>query len=158
MLWFVLLVLWPLAELFVIVKISEWIGFIWMLVLLFITWPVGTRLLRSQGRAALRRLSDAVTEGRTPALEVIDGAMALFGAVLLLVPGFITDGIGVLLLIPVVRRPLRRIVANRLGTGPVWRVVQFGTRGSGSARRRSAGNDYDVDSTAFDIDEPQLHS
>jgi UPF0716 protein FxsA len=85
MLWFVVLVLWPLAELFVIIKISEAIGFLWMLLLLIVTWPIGSRIIRIEGRAALRRLRDALAQGREPTNEVLDGALVLFGGFLLLV-------------------------------------------------------------------------
>jgi len=156
MLWFVLFVLWPLAELFVIVKVSEWLGFLWMLLLLVISWPVGTRLLRAQGRVALGRLGDAVTQGRTPAREVVDGALVLFGGLLLIVPGFITDAIGLLLLVPPIRSLAGRRLARHLDDGPLRRMVDFGARRSGGGTRRGAAQDYDVDSTAFDIDERQL--
>ncbi len=77
MIWFVLLVLWPLAELFVIVKVSEAIGFLWMLLLLIVSWPIGSRIIRHEGRAALRRLRDALAAGRAPTNEVLDGALVL---------------------------------------------------------------------------------
>ncbi len=105
MIWFVLLVLWPLAELFVIVKLSEAIGFLWVLLLLIISWPIGTRIIKHEGRAALRRLREALAAGREPTNEVLDGALVLVGGLLLLVPGFITDAIGLLLLVPPDPRP-----------------------------------------------------
>src|ERR1700722_6336371 len=107
MIWFVLLVLWPLAELFVIVELSEAIGFLWVLLLLIVSWPIGWRLIPHQGRAALRRLRDALSAGQAPTNAVVDGALVLVGAVLLLVPGFITDAIGLLLLLPPTRAPAR---------------------------------------------------
>ena len=112
MIWFVLLVLWPLAELFVIIKVSEAIGFLWMLLLLIVSWPVGSRLIRHQGRAALRRLREALAAAARPTNEVLDGALVLMAALLLLVPGFITDAIGLLLLLPPSRAVARRIAAR----------------------------------------------
>jgi UPF0716 protein FxsA len=159
MIWFVLLVLWPLAELFVIVKISEAVGFLWMLLLLIISWPVGSRVIRHQGRAAMRRLREALAAGRAPTNEVLDGALVLIGGLLLLVPGFITDAIGLLLLLPPTRALARRGVArnphaawlNRAATFVSWGAR--GTRGGGGGPRS-----YDAESTAADIDEPQLEA
>jgi UPF0716 protein FxsA len=156
MIWFVLLVLWPLAELFVIVKLSEAIGFGWVLLLLVVSWPVGWRLIRYQGRAALRRLRDALAGGRVPANEVLDSALVLVGAALLLVPGFITDAIGLLLLLPPSRAVARRIAARNHRSAWLMRLASLDwnptrPRGGGGNQRG-----YDAESTAADIDEPQL--
>ena len=74
-----LLILWPIAELFVAIKVAEAIGVLAMLLLLIVTWPVGGWVLRSQGRAAWRRLSAAVSAGRSPGREVLDGALIMIG-------------------------------------------------------------------------------
>ena len=165
MVWFVLLVLWPLAELFVIVKISEAIGFLWMLLLLLTSWVVGSWIIKHEGRAAWRRLRTALAAGRTPTHEVLDGALVLFGGLLLMVPGFITDAIGLLILLPPTRA-LARVVALR-NRRARWlnRMVSFvdwsGVSGGPRSRRPGGppgGNSvaYDADSTAVDIDNPQL--
>jgi UPF0716 protein FxsA len=161
MLWFVVLVLWPLAELFVIIKISEAIGFLWMLLLLVLSWPIGSRIIRLEGRAALRRLRDALAQGREPTNEVINGALVLFGGLLLLVPGFISDAVGLLLLLRPTRSLARRGVARNHRSTWLGRAVSFVTRsaprGRGGPGAPGAGDrGYDADTTAVDIDEPQL--
>ena len=83
-----LLILWPVAELFVLIKVAEAIGVLYAILLLVVSWPLGTWVLRSQGRAAWRRLSAAVAAGRSPGREVLDGALVLIGGLLLIVPGF----------------------------------------------------------------------
>ncbi len=140
-----LLLIWPLAEIFVAVKVAEAIGVLYTILLLIAGWPVGSWALRSQGGAAWRRLTAAVAAGRAPGREVLDGALVLAGGVLLLVPGFITDVIAVCLLLPPTRALMR--------IGP-WRKLQdrLVVR---AARATSRPND--VDSTARDIDQPQLH-
>lgn len=155
MIWFVLLVLWPLAELFVIVKVSEAIGFLWMLLLLIVSWPVGSRIIRHEGRAALRRLRAALASGRTPTQEVLDGALVLVGGLLLLVPGFITDAVGLLLLLRPTRALARRAAARQHHSAWLNRAVSFVSWG---VRGGSASRDYDADATAVDIDEPQLRA
>ena len=153
MIWFVLLVLWPLVELFVIVKVSDAIGFFWMLLLLIVSWPVGSRIIRHQGRVALRRLRAALASGRTPTDEVLDGALVLLGGLLLLVPGFITDAIGLLLLVSPTRALARRAAARHRGSAWLNRAVSVVSWG---VRRGPAPRGYDADATAVDIDEPQL--
>jgi UPF0716 protein FxsA len=163
MLWFVLLVLWPLAELFVIVKISEAIGFLFMLLLLIVSWPVGTWIIRHEGRAAWRRLREALAAGRTPTHEALDGAMVLFGGLLLMVPGFITDAIGLVILLPPTRALARGVALRNHRTRWLNRMVSFVSWDGfgGGPRSRGRGNPdgaagYDADATAVDIDNPQL--
>ncbi len=161
MLWFLVFVIWPLAELFVIIKVSDAIGFLWMLLLLVLSWPVGTRFLRSQGRAAWRRFVEAVQEGRPPADEVLNGALVVVGGLLLMVPGFISDLLGLLLLIPPTRAGARRLVARHYGGTLIGRAARFGSRhrrppGGGGATPTGATRHYDADATAVDIDRPEL--
>jgi UPF0716 protein FxsA len=139
-----LLICWPIAELFVAVKVADAIGVAATIVLLLATWPIGTWALRSAGAAAWRRLTDALAAGRSPAREVADGALVLLGGVLLIVPGFITDVLAACLLLPPTRALLRPAVLRAL------RLTPFVRRGAG-------GGGYDVDSTASDIDPPRLH-
>jgi UPF0716 protein FxsA len=141
-----LLILWPIAELFVAIKVAEAIGVLLTILLLVISWPLGMWLARTEGRAAWRRLSTAVAAGRPPGREVIDGSLVLIGGLLLIVPGFITDAVGLLLLAPT-RRLARRGIERNLQS----RVVVAATRFS-----RRPSSEYDVDSTASDVDQPHL--
>lgn len=163
MIWFVLLVVWPLAELFVIVKISEAVGFLFMLLLLIVSWPIGSWIIRHEGRAAWRRLQVALAAGRIPTNEVLDGALVLFGGLLLLVPGFITDTIGLLILLPPSRALARRVAARNYRAAWLNRAVSFvnwGDMGTGRGPRTPGGppgaTTYDADSTAVDLENPQL--
>ena len=104
---FLLFVVWVAAELFVAIKVANAIGVLATVVLLLLSWPLGSWVLRSQGRAAWRRLGAAVSAGRSPGREVLDGALVLLGGVLLIVPGFISDVLGVLALLPPTRALMR---------------------------------------------------
>jgi len=143
-----LLILWPVAELFVAIQIAHAIGVLLTVVLLLAGWPIGVWLARTQGRAAWLRLSAAVAAGRPPGREVIDGALVLVGAVSLIVPGFITDVLGLLLLL----RPSRALAREAITRNFQSRLVVAATRFS-----RTPRSAYDVDSTATDLDGPQLH-
>lgn len=148
MLALLLLLLWPVAEVFVAIKIAESIGVLLMLVLLVAGWPLGTWALRSEGRIVMRRLAAAIAEQRPPGREVLDGALVLVGGGLLIVPGFITDALGVLLLFPPTRALARVLFVRNLRSRAVLRAVHF-----------SAGSrPYDVDSTAVDVEPPKLRA
>jgi UPF0716 protein FxsA len=116
----VLLIAVPIAELWVIVQVADGIGILWTLALLFVVSIAGAWLLKQQGISTWKRLRDTTARGEIPTNEIAEGAMILFGGALLLTPGFLTDAVGLLLLIPptraVVRRLFRKTMARRAET------------------------------------------
>src|SRR3954447_18157333 len=124
----------PLAELYVIIQVGNLIGLVPTLVLLLLDAILGSMLLRYQGRAAWIRFNRALAEGRLPHKEVFDGVLVIMGGALLLTPGFLTDILGLILLIPPTRALVRamsaRFVRRRLAMGQAGTVWTFG-----SARR-----------------------
>ncbi|GBD46200.1 hypothetical protein HRbin41_01022 [bacterium HR41] len=98
----------PLAELYVILKVGDWLGALPTVALLAADSLLGAALLRSQGRSVWRRFRAAVAAGRMPHREVQEGVMVIFGGAFLVTPGFITDVVGLLLLLPPTRELLRR--------------------------------------------------
>ena len=142
----VLLIAWFAAELFVVIEVAGAIGVGATILLLILSWPLGAWALRTQGRAVWRRLSAAVAAGRSPGREVLDGALVLLGGLLLIVPGFISDVIGALALLPPTRALLRRGLARNLQSRFVVTATRFG----------NPSRPYDVDSTATDVDQAQL--
>ncbi|WDT93205.1 FxsA family protein [Thermoleophilum album] len=98
----------PLAELYVILKVGDWLGALPTVALLAADSLLGAALLRSQGRSVWRRFRAAVAAGRMPHREVQEGVMVIFGGAFLVTPGFITDVAGLLLLLPPTRELLRR--------------------------------------------------
>jgi UPF0716 protein FxsA len=155
MMW-LLLILWPIAELYVAFKVAEAIGFLLMLLLIVASWPIGTRAMRSQGRLVMRHMREARAAGRPPAESMLEGGLVMFGGLLLIIPGFIADAVGALLLFPPSRAVAQRVAAHRLRDG------RWAGPWSGFGRRRGnhpdARQDYDVEGTAADIDgdNPQL--
>lgn len=109
-----LFVAFPIAELYVIFLVGDTIGILWTLALLAADSVLGSVLLRSQGRVVWRRFQDSLSSGRMPHREVQDGVMIVFGGAFLITPGFITDVLGVLLLLPPTRAVIRGIVMRRL--------------------------------------------
>jgi UPF0716 protein FxsA len=135
----------PLVELYVILKVGDAIGVLWTILLLAADSVLGSLLLRAQGRSVWRRFNNALAEGKMPHREVIDGVLVIFGGAFLITPGFVTDFIGLLLLLPPTRAIIRRGVVQRLGR----RVAVGVTTRPGRPRPR----DYDVEGTAREYDD-----
>ena len=134
-------ILVPLAELAVLIAVGDFIGLLPTLVLLLVVSVVGAWLAKREGLAAWRRFQLALADGRVPTVEVADGAMILLAGALLLTPGFLTDVVGILLLLPptraLVRRLTPRLAARRLRRSRRRVVIVDGTArpaGSGSTR------------------------
>jgi UPF0716 protein FxsA len=135
----------PLAELYVIWQVGDAIGVPLTLLILAVDSIIGTLLLKSQGRAVWRRFNEAMAAGRIPHREVLDGVMVIFGGAFLITPGFITDVIGILLLLPPTRFVMRKLLVRALGGR-----VAIGVAGAATRRRR--GRDYDVEGTATEVE------
>lgn len=142
----------PILELYVIIQVGGLIGVWPTLALLLLDAILGSMLLRHQGRGAWRRFNEALAQGRFPGKEVVDGLLIVIGGTLLLAPGFITDIVGLLFLIPptraLVRAVLKRFTIGRvaivgIGGGGPFGAGPFG-RGEGGPERPSRHYDYDV--------------
>jgi len=129
----------PLAELYLILKVGDAIGVVWTVLLLAADSVLGSLLLRSQGRTVWRRFNEALQSGRMPHREVQDGVAVIFGGAFLITPGFLTDVLGLALLLPptraIVLRLARRVMARRMTT-----------RMAAAGRPTTRG--YDVEGTA----------
>lgn len=106
------LIVVPLVELFVFVQVGQWIGYLPAIVLLLAFSVVGAYLVKREGLNAWRRAQAQLRAGEIPAAELVDGALILFAGALLLTPGFVTDLVGLLLLIPAMRFFPRRWARN----------------------------------------------
>ncbi|MEA2495720.1 MAG: protein FxsA, partial [Thermoleophilaceae bacterium] len=105
----------PVAELYVIYKIGDLIGIIPTLLILVGDSLLGSWLMRSQGRVVWRRFQETMQAGRVPHREVFDGVLVIFGGAFLITPGFLTDIVGVFLLLPPTRSVFRRFLIKRGG-------------------------------------------
>lgn len=140
----------PLLEIYVLVQVGQVIGAWWTILLLIVASVLGTWLIKREGGRAWRALSEALQTGRMPAREIADGALILIGGTLMLTPGFVTDALGVLLILP-----FSRPVARRLLTGVVARrLVRSGpTSGPGRTYRPGPAGGAVVQGDVVD-DEP----
>ena len=145
----------PIAELAVIIQVGQVIGVWWTIAILIADSILGSVLMRSQGRAAWRRFNEARRAGRPPAREVLDGALVIFGGALLLTPGFITDLLGLFLLLPPTRAVVRTLLARRLLHRMAASMTAAGRmpRPGPGARRPQ---DFDVEGTAVEAEPDRL--
>jgi UPF0716 protein FxsA len=151
-----LFLLIPVLELWTIVQVGQAIGVWETIALLLIVSVVGVWLVKQAGVGVWRRLNDQLRQGKVPAAEIIDGALLLLAGLLLLLPGFLGDVLGLALLVPPVRAVARSIVAwftvRRLSAG--HRAVKVVAFGAGSAyAARSRGGRQVVDITEVDLTE-----
>ncbi len=135
----------PIAELYVIIQVGQAIGAVPTIALLILDSVLGAMLLRHQGRSAYRRFDAALAAGRAPGREVADGALIVFGGALLLTPGFLTDILGVLLLLPPTRAVIRALLLRHFTSKLVMTVA------GGPRSRRAARQDFDVEGTAHEV-------
>lgn len=127
----------PLLEIWTILQVGQVIGAWWTIALLVADSILGSWLIKREGGRAWSALQQALGSGRMPSRELADGALILVGGTLMLSPGFVTDAVGILLIVPftrpLARRALARVVTRRLvaprndrrpgppGSGPVVR-------------------------------------
>jgi len=101
---FLLFLLIPLVEIYFLIKVGSIIGAIPTVALVVFTALLGAMLLRFQGMATLQRTRSAMAQGQLPAMEMFEGVLLVFSGALLLTPGFVTDTIGFLFLVPAFRK------------------------------------------------------
>lgn len=140
-----LFVVGPIVELYLIFQVSHVIGGWETVALLLIESVLGAWLMKRQGRGVLRRIQASLENHQLPTKELVDGGLIIFAGALMLTPGFLTDLLGFVLLIPptraVVRAALLRRFKHRLGTGFSFIGTGFGGPGR---HRWGQGGTYDT--------------
>ena len=114
----------PLVELAVFVQISRWIGFPETTLLLLAVSVAGIFVVRHQGLGVYRRVREQVRAGTVPTGDLVNGLLILVAGLLLIIPGFVTDFVGLLLLLPPVRGLVRRLLRRRFSVRAAHSVVK----------------------------------
>lgn len=144
----------PVVEIFMITQVASQLGWFSTIVLVIGVSLVGAMLVKREGLSVIRRVREATSKGKMPTNELADGAMIFFASALMLTPGFITDFVGLALLIPPIRAILRPPVISFFRSRLEVRTAGFGSAvfggGAPNARfgRRGPGFGRDV----FDAD------
>ena len=97
---FPIFVVVTLAEIYVLVSVGQAIGGLSTVLLVIITAFIGSSLLRTQGWSTMAKAQQSIAEGRAPAMEMLEGVVIVVSGILLLTPGFLTDILGLLGLMP----------------------------------------------------------
>jgi UPF0716 protein FxsA len=145
----------PIVELYVIVQVAQGVGVGETILLLIVVSLAGAWLVKRQGLAVWQQFNQTINQGQIPHREIVDGALVLFAGALMLTPGFVTDALGLLLLLPPSRAVVRNVLMTRFKAG---RVVMFGAgrfnsfRAGGTAK--AGGSEvWDAESWETDPDE-----
>jgi len=110
----------PLVEIYFLIEVGDVIGAGFTVFMVVLTALIGAALVRYQGFTTLARAQAEMLNSRMPALEVVEGALILLAGALLFIPGFVTDTLGFLLLIP----PLRQVMVLRFLKKRVMRTPE----------------------------------
>ncbi len=110
---FLLFVIIPIIEIYLLIEVGSRIGTINTILVIILTAALGTIMLRYQGLSTIARVQNSMQSGKLPASGLIEGLMLLVSGALLLTPGFFTDAIGFLCLIPAVRIPVAEYILQK---------------------------------------------
>ena len=149
--------LWVWAELAMLVAIGSEVGVLLTIAGIFVTAMIGVWLLRSQGRMIIATLQAQIARGEAPVASLAAGVSVMGGAVMMLIPGYITDGIGLVMFLPVIRTIIgayllkaitsRGHVMMRGGTGfgSAWQGMGSRERGTGETPFQTGRHQSDDD-------------
>lgn len=119
----------PIIELYVIIQVGSWIGAAPTILLLLLFSVAGIWLVKREGLGAWARFRGQVEAGAVPTNELLDGMLILLGGALMIVPGFVSDFVGLLLLIPPTRGVARKLLAKRLQARLATTTIGYGGPG-----------------------------
>ena len=111
---FFLFTLVPLLELYLLIRLGTYVGAVDTIAIVIGTGVVGGLLAKSQGLAVLDRMRAELNQGRLPAESLFDGLLILIAGAMLITPGLLTDGLGLLLLIPWSRQAFKSWLTRKI--------------------------------------------
>jgi UPF0716 protein FxsA len=109
----------PITEIYFLIEVGSVIGAIPTIIITILTAVTGISLIRVQGMSTIAKLQVSMQQGESPAIEIIEGFMLIVAAISLLMPGFLSDSLGFLLLIPPLRHTLAKFyISRKLSSSP----------------------------------------
>lgn len=128
----------PLLEIYLLIKVGSHVGAMITILLVVGTAVLGAALLRMQGISTLNRVREEMEAGRLPAVPMLEGLVLLLAGALLLTPGFFTDALGFLLLIP----PLRRNLVNEVIKAGMFKAASSANVQSPTQQKKPGRSSY----------------
>ncbi len=128
----IILLVAPIVELALLLRVGSWIGFWPTVALIAATAVLGSYLVRRQGLAVWRQLQERLGRGDLPGDQIVDGVIILVSGTLLVTPGVLTDVSGILGLLPFVRIPIRKYLMRRFQRSIERGTMSFGFGSFGS--------------------------
>jgi len=110
----ILFIIIPVTELYILIEVGKKIGSLTTIGVIILTGIIGAYLVKGQGFMILRKIQNDLNEGIMPGDSLIQGAIILAGGILLLTPGFVTDIVGFIFLIPVSRNIVKKYLLKWL--------------------------------------------
>lgn len=156
----VLFLLIPILEIYLLITVSDLIDVFPTIILVILTAVIGAGLLRQQGISTLSRLQQNMGQGKLPAQELIEGVLLAVGGALLMTPGFITDTIGFLCLIPFTRKFIAQTIMKRsadkfkAGVNGQANGFTYGSYGSYNERPQNDSNIVEGEFTEVEENPP----
>lgn len=153
---FLLLIVVPIVEFYVLVQVADGLGWLPSIVLLLAVSLIGASLMKWQTAGAVGRIRTTLAQGKMPSKELADAALMIFGGALLLTPGFFTDVVGLAMFIPPLRALARALLLKRfsgkVSVAGTTGGFAFGTNfGAGPGSPGRAGRTFiDVDEVHVD--------
>lgn len=140
---FIVFLVWPLVEIAGFIVVGREIGVLATLGLLFLSAIIGIVLMRHQGLGALNRVQKDLADKRDPARDAAHGLMIMLAGVLLFLPGFVSDIIGIALFLPPVRDLAWNFLRRRVN------ITEIRMNRAGFASRNQPGQTIDLDASEY---------
>jgi UPF0716 protein FxsA len=113
----------PLIEILLLIEIGSRIGALNTILIIVLTGILGASMMRQQGFTIIRNIQRDLSQGHMPTGELINGALVLVGGIVLLTPGFFTDAVGFVLLVPatrtLIRKKIQLLIRRKIESGDI---------------------------------------
>lgn len=150
---FLLFIVAPIVEIFLLIKLGSVIGAGWTIGVCIATGVVGAWLAKAQGIGLLARIRQTVARGEMPARELLDGVLIVAAGLLLCTPGLVSDALGLLLLVPLTRAPIREALIAKFKDRVTVGGAGFGSFGDDPrAGWGGQGGSYGPDDVGPDVE------
>ncbi len=133
----------PLMEITLLIKISQFFGIFYTVLLVGITGLIGAVLSKKQGTSVIIKIKESLNDGMMPANSLIDGLLILIGGILLITPGIFTDLGGFCCIIPSTRKKIKKLTKNKLNKFISTGTFQFSESNTKETREVNIYKDSD---------------